>query len=386
MLNIKAEYENNMKLKEDIEKNGFTSIDKSKYRVFVITDKSDATDESDATNKGDATNKDIITGNDGLPRALKTIAWGEWFYGIYRDLPKNEKTEKIEQVMKEWKKKVYDDNKEEDKGKWTSSNEKDSRLDAILEEKSYYRLLCDAVALGRDGLGTGRIEIPKIMVPMKIVDACVKNNYNKEALLMAIYYHYAAKDEDGFVLIEKADFGKWSNGTTKYKEAVNKLGKEKITKLGKKKKKIIEIKENIAKVKITVEELKWNDNRDDETIEFTDNGERGMARQAESVIKMLNEINKEKTKKRWEKVPEEIKEKIARLDIEIALKEFNWDINSVLETDEEQSSDKEEQKKSSSRVWKITREQNEKREKLLSLAKGKGLTKKYKKSIFVLDE
>lgn len=380
MLNIKAEYENNMKLKEDIEINGFTSIDKSKYRVFVITDKSDATDESDATNK------DIITGNDGLPRALKTIAWGEWFYGIYRDLPKDEKTEKIEQVMKEWKKKVYDDNKGEDKGKWTSSNEKDSRLDAILEEKSYYRLLCDAVALGRDGLGTGRIEIPKIMVPMKIMDACVKNKYNKEALLMAIYYHYAVKDEDGFVLIEKADFGKWSNGTTKYKEAVNKLGKEKITKLGKKKKKIIEIKENIAKVKITVEELKWNDNCDDETIEFTDNGERGMARQAESVIKMLNEINKEKTKKRWEKVPEEIKEEIARLDIEIALKEFNWDINSVLETDEEQSSDQEEQKKSSSRVWKITREQNEKRKELLRLAKDNGLTDTYKKSIFVLDE
>ena len=378
MLNIKAEYENNMKLKEDIEINGFTSIDKSKYRVFVITDKSDATDESDATNK------DIITGNDGLPRALKTIAWGEWFYGIYRDLPKDEKTEKIEQVMKEWKKKVYDDNKGEDKGKWTSSNEKDSRLDAILEEKSYYRLLCDAVALGRDGLGTGRIEIPKIMVPMKIMDACVKNKYNKEALLMAIYYHYAVKDEDGFVLIEKADFGKWSNGTTKYKEAVNKLGKEKITKLGKKK--IIEIKENIAKVKITVEELKWNDNCDDETIEFTDNGERGMARQAESVIKMLNEINKEKTKKRWEKVPEEIKEEIARLDIEIALKEFNWDINSVLETDEEQSSDQEEQKKSSSRVWKITREQNEKRKELLRLAKDNGLTNTYKKSIFVLDE
>ena len=380
MLNIKAEYENNMKLKEDIEINGFTSIDKSKYRVFVITDKSDATDESDATNK------DIITGNDGLPRALKTIAWGEWFYGIYRDLPKDEKTEKIEQVMKEWKKKVYDDNKGEDKGKWTSSNEKDSRLDAILEEKSYYRLLCDAVALGRDGLGTGRIEIPKIMVPMKIMDACVKNKYNKEALLMAIYYHYAVKDEDGFVLIEKADFGKWSNGTTKYKEAVNKLGKEKITKLRKKKKKIIEIKENIAKVKITVEELKWNDNCDDETIEFTDNGERGMARQAESVIKMLNEINKEKTKKRWEKVPEEIKEEIARLDIEIALKEFNWDINSVLETDEEQSSDQEEQKKSSSRVWKITREQNEKRKELLRLAKDNGLTNTYKKSIFVLDE
>lgn len=380
MLNIKAEYENNMKLKEDIEKNGFASIDKSKYRVFVITDKSDATDESDATNK------DIITGNDGLPRALKTIAWGEWFYGIYRDLPKDEKTEKIEQVMKEWKKKVYDDNKGEDKGKWTSSNEKDSRLDAILEEKSYYRLLCDAVALGRDGLGTGRIEIPKIMVPMKIVDACVKNKYNKEALLMAIYYHYAVKDEDGFVLIEKADFGKWSNGTTKYKEAVNKLGKEKITKLRKKKKKIIEIKENIAKVKITVEELKWNDNCDDETIEFTDNGERGMARQAESVIKMLNEINKEKTKKRWEKVPEEIKEEIGRLDIEIALKEFNWNIKSVLETDEEQDSDQETQEKSSSRVWKITQEQNEKRKKILRLAKDNGLTETYKKSIFVLDE
>lgn len=372
MLNIKAEYENNMKLKEDIEKNGFASIDKSKYRVFVITDKSDATDESDATNK------DIITGNDGLPRALKTIAWGEWFCGSYKDLPKDEKTEKIEQVMKEWKKKVYDDNKEEDKGKWTSSNEKDSRLDAILEEKSYYRLLCDAVALGRDGLGTGRIEIPKIMVPMRIVDACVKNKYNKEALLMAIYYHYAAKDEDGFVLIEKADFGKWSNGTTKYKEAVNKLGKEK--------KKIIEIKENIAKVKITVEELKWDENCGDETIEFTDNGERGMARQAESVIKMLNEINKEKTKKRWEKVPEEIKKEIGRLDIEIALKEFNWNIKSVLETDEEQDSDQETQEKSSSRVWKITQEQNEKRKKILRLAKDNGLTETYKKSIFVLDE
>lgn len=380
MLNIKAEYENNMKLKEDIEKNGFTSIDKSKYRVFVTTDK------NDATNKGDDTNKEIITGNDGLPRALKTIAWGEWFCGSYKDLPKDEKTEKIEPVMKEWKKKVYDDNKEEDKGKWTSSNEKDSRLDAILEEKSYYRLLCDAVALGRDGLGTGRIEIPKIMVPMRIVDACVKNKYNKEALLMAIYYHYAAKDEDGFVLIEKADFGKWSNGTTKYKEAVNKLGKEKITKLGKKKKKIIEIKENIAKVKITVEELKWDENCGDETIEFTDNGERGMARQAESVIKMLNEINKEKTKKRWEKVPEEIKKEIGRLDIEIALKEFNWNIKSVLETDEEQDSDQETQEKSSSRVWKITQEQNEKRKKLLRLAKDNGLTETYKKSIFVLDE
>ena len=215
---------------------------------------------------------------------------------------------------------------------------------------------------------------------MKIVDACVKNKYNKEALLMAIYYHYAVKDEDGFVLIEKADFGKWSNGTTKYKEAVNKLGKEKITKLRKKKKQIIEIKENIAKVKITV------DNCDDETIEFTDNGERGMARQAESVIKMLNEINKEKTKKRWEKVPEEIKEEIGRLDIEIALKEFNWNIKSVLETDEEQDSDQETQEKSSSRVWKITQEQNEKRKKILRLAKDNGLTETYKKSIFVLDE
>lgn len=367
MLNIKAEYENNMKLKEDIEKNGFTSIDKSKYRVFVTTGKSDNT------------NKDIITGNDGLPRALKTIAWGEWFCGSYKDLPTGEKTKKIEQIMREWKKKVYDDNKKEDTGKWTSSNEKDSRLDAILEEKSYYRLLCEAVALGRDGLGAGRIEIPKIMVPMKIVDACVRNNYNKEALLMAIYYHYVPKDEDGFVLIEKGDFGKWSNGTTKYKEVVNKLGK--------KKKKIIEIKENIAKVKITVEELKWDDNCGDETIEFTDNGERGMARQAESVIEMLKKINEEKAKKkRWEKVPEEIKKEIARLDIEIALKEFNWDINSVLENDEEQSSDQEEQKKSSSRVWKITRKQNEKRETLLSIAKDKGLTKKYKKSIFVLDE
>ena len=35
MLNIKAEYENNKKLKEDIKTYGFDAIDKKMYRTFV---------------------------------------------------------------------------------------------------------------------------------------------------------------------------------------------------------------------------------------------------------------------------------------------------------------------------------------------------------------
>ena len=348
MLNIKAEYENNMKLKEDIEKNEFVSIDKSKYRVFVTTGKSDNT------------NKDIITGNDGLPRALKTIAWGEWFCGIYRDLPVDEKIEKIEQIMRVWKKKVYDDNKKEDTGKWISSNEKDSRLDAILEEKSYYRLLCEAVALGRDGLGAGRIEIPTIKVPMKIVVVCgEKYNYNKEVLLMAIYYHYVPKDEDGFVLIEKGDFGKWSNGTTKYKEAVNKLEKGK---------KIIKIEENSAKAKIIIDELRWDDNCDENIIEFTDNGERGMARQAESAFEILKKIDTKMKAHFWEEVSKETKEKIRQFFIEVALNECNWN-------------DKVEKER-----WKMTQEQSKKKEELFKEATDEGLTRDKISVILVVDE
>ena len=352
MLNIKAEYENNMKLKEDIEKNGFTSIDKSKYRVFVTTGKSDNT------------NKDIITGNDGLPRALKTIAWGEWFCGSYKDLPTGEKTKNIEQIMRDWKKKVYDDNKKEDTGKWTSSNEKDSRLDAILEEKSYYRLLCEAVALGRDGLGAGRIEIPTIKVPMKIVVVCWEK-YNKEVLLMAIYYHYVPKDEDGFVLIEKGDFGKWSNGTTKYKEVVNKLEKEK---------KIIKIEENSAKAKIIIDELRWDDNCGENIIEFIDNGERGMARQAESAFEILKKIDLKMKSHFWEEVSKETKEKIRQFFIEVALNECNWN-------------DKVEKKK-----WKMAqeerkrKEQSKKKEELFKEATDEGLTNDHISDILVMDE
>ena len=40
MLNIKAEYENNKKLKEDIETYGFDAIDKKMYRTFVNSDTS----------------------------------------------------------------------------------------------------------------------------------------------------------------------------------------------------------------------------------------------------------------------------------------------------------------------------------------------------------
>ena len=356
MLNMKAEYENNMKLKEDIEKNGFTSIDKSKYRVFVTINKD-----------SDTTNINIIKYNKGLPRALKTIAWGEWFYGNYKDLPMNEKTRKIEQVMKEWKKKIYDDNKEENKGKWTSSNEKDSRLDAILEEKSYYRLLCEAVALGRDGLGTGRMEIPKIMVPMEIVRICKAENKRKqEILLMAIYYHYAPKDEDGYILLEKLDFEKWSNGTGGYLKVLNDLSYGHI----------IEEKEEIDEiVKINIREnLKWkDDDSSDYMIEFIDNGERGMARQAESAFEILKKIDL-KMKTHYGGISEETKEKIRHFFVEVALNESNW--NDKVEKKRWKMAQEEEKRK----------EQSKKREELFKKATAEGLTNDNISDILVMDE
>lgn len=361
MLNIKAEYENNMKLKEDIEKNEFASIDKSKYRVFV------------AINKGnDTTNTNIIKYNKGLPRALKTIAWGEWFCGIYKDLPTGEKTEKIEQIMREWKKKVYDDNKEKNTGKWISSNEKDSRLDAILEENSYYRLLCEAVALGKDGLGTGRTEIPKIMVPMEIVRICkVEKKRKQEILLMAIYYHYAPKDEDGYILLEKLDFEKWSNGTGGYLKVLKDLSDGHIIE-----EILIEEKEEMDEiVKVNIREnLKWKDDDiSDYMIEFIDNGERGMARQAESVFEILKKIDL-KMKSHYWGISEETKEKIRHFFVEVALNECNW--NDKVEKKKWKMAQEEEKRK----------EQSKKRKELFKKATDEGLTNDNISDILVMDE
>ena len=215
MLNIKAEYENNKKLKEDIETYGFDAIDKKMYRTFVNVN----SDE-------DSKNKEIIKKNKGLPRALRTIAWEEWFCGDYKNVSEDEKIEKIKEKMTEWYEKVYNENNEEEKSRRNS----ESRLESILagdKRNNYYQLLCDAVALGVDGLGTGKMEIPKIKVPLEIIETCKKYNKNNEAiLLIATYYHYALKDEDGFIVIEKADFGKWCNGKSKYQTFISDLIKE----------------------------------------------------------------------------------------------------------------------------------------------------------------
>lgn len=144
MLNIKAEYENNKKLKEDIETYGFDAIDKKMYRTFVNVN----SDE-------DSKNKEIIKKNKGLPRALRTIAWEEWFCGDYKNVSEDEKIEKIKEKMTEWYEKVYNENNEEEKSRRNS----ESRLESILagdKRNNYYQLLCDAVALGVDGLGTGK--------------------------------------------------------------------------------------------------------------------------------------------------------------------------------------------------------------------------------------
>lgn len=336
MLNIKAEYENNKKLKEDIKTYGFDAIDKKMYRTFVNVN----SDE-------DSKNKEIIEGNDGLPRALRTIAWEEWFYGDYENVSEDEKIEKIKEKMMEWYEKVYNENKE-DKEKEKSNWNSERCLEAILtgnKRNNYYQLLCDAVALGVDGLGTGKMEIPKIKVPLEIIETCVKKNYNKNesVLLIAAYYHYARKDEDGFIVIEKADFGKWCNGTSKYDQFVGQL----IIKENKGER--ILIQNELEKIKI-IDALKWEDNEEHYMIEFTDNGERGMLRQAKSVLQMIKKVNKEIELERWKKVPPQIVEELKRLDIEIALNKWNWE--NELESENQ-------------RCWKITHEQKEKRDKLL---------------------
>lgn len=339
MLNIKAEYENNKKLKEDIETYRFDAIDKKMYRTFVNVN-------SDEDNK----NKEIIKKNKGLPRALRTIAWEEWFYGDYENASEDEKIEKIKEKMTEWYEKVYNENKE-DKEKEKSSWNSKSRLEAILagdKRNNYYQLLCDAVALGVDGLGTGKVEIPKIKVPLEIIETCEKYNKNNEAiLLIAAYYHYALKDEDGFIVIEKADFGKWCNGKSKYQTFISDLIKEENKKENKGERILIQNK--FEKIKI-IDALKWEDNEEHYMIEFTDNGERGMLRQAKSVLQMIKKVNKEIELERWKKVPPQIVEELKRLDIEIALNKWNWE--NELESENQ-------------RCWKMTHEQKEKRDKLL---------------------
>lgn len=344
MLNIKAEYENNMKLKEDIEKNGFAFIDKSKYRVFVTT--------NTANNK-------IITQNKGLPRALRSVAWGEWFCGDYKDFPVDEKVKKIEQIMKEWKKKVYDNNKKNVKEE--NSDGQKNRLDIFLEENSCYQLICEAVALGKDGLGIGKTELPCIKIPMKVVNNCVEKGYSKEELLTAAYYHYVPKDEDGFILIEKLDFGKWISETTEYDKIVNTLITEKD---------IIKANEQgkITKIKITADELKWDDDCDENIIEFTDNGERGMARQAESAFEILKKIDPKMKSRFWKEVSKETKEKIRQFFIEVALNECNWNYKVEKER------------------WKMTQEQSKKKKELFKEATAEGLTNDHISDILVMDE
>ncbi|MFR4621305.1 MAG: hypothetical protein ACLT8G_05355 [Lachnospiraceae bacterium] len=333
MLNIKAEYENNKKLKEDIETYGFDAIDKKMYRTFVNVN----SDE-------DSKNKEIIKKNKGLPRALRTIAWEEWFCGDYKNVSEDEKIEKIKEKMTEWYEKVYNENNEEEKSRRNS----ESRLESILagdKRNNYYQLLCDAVALGVDGLGTGKMEIPKIKVPLEIIETCKKYNKNNEAiLLIATYYHYALKDEDGFIVIEKADFGKWCNGKSKYQTFISDLIKEE-----NKGERILIQNEFEKKIKI-IDALKWEDNEEHYMIEFTDNGERGMLRQAKSVLQMIKEVNKVIGLERWKKVPPQIVEELKRLDIEIALNKWNWE--NELESKNE-------------RCWRMTHEQKEKRDKLL---------------------
>lgn len=327
MLNIKAEYENNKKLKEDIETYGFDAIDKKMYRTFVNSDTS---------------NENIIENNNELPRALRTIAWGEWYYGDYENVSEDEKIEKIKEKMMEWYEKVYNENKKKEKSNWNSER----CLEAILtgnKRNNYYQLLCDAVALGVDGLGTGKMEIPKIKVPLEIIETCEKYNKKEAILLIAAYYHYALKDEDGFITIEKADLGKWCNGTSKYDQFVGQL----IIKENKGEK--ILIQNEFEKIKI-IDALKWKDNEEHYMIEFNDNGERGMLRQAKSVLQMIKEVNKEIGLERWKKVPPQIVEELKRLDIEIALKKWNWE--NELESKNE-------------RCWRMTHEQKEKRDKLL---------------------
>ena len=174
------------------------------------------------------------------------------------------------------------------------------------------------------------------------------------------------------------DFGKWISETTEYDKIVSTLL---ITE-----KNIIKANEQ-GKIKIIVDELKWDDDCDDKVIEFTDNGERGMARQAESVIELLKEIDEREGKNFWRYVSKEMKEKIRRFAVKVALNECNWNIKSALETDVKQRLDREkEEEKSSVRVWKMTQEQSKEKEELFKKATAEGLTKDNILDILVVDE
>lgn len=296
MLNIKAEYENNIKLKKDL-KLGWDTIKKSEYRIFLK--------ENDYKE-----NEKIIEKNVGLPRALRSIAWGEWFCKGYSDgISENEKVEKIKNVMKEWHEEVYaaDTSNEKVRENLEQYGKEGQREALYAKNSNYYVILCEAIALGRDGLGTGKMEIPKIEVPLRIIQACIELKICEEKLspsqrlylvMLVIYYHYAFKDEEGYIVLEQADFGKWAIGTTKYDKVLTDLRSNGLMEYVIQEKKISsDKKEERKKIKI-MEELTWKDGGSNNVKVFIDDGVRGMSQQVEDTIDQMLQSTKSKKQRK----------------------------------------------------------------------------------------
>lgn len=290
MLNIKAEYENNIKLKRDF-KLGWDKIKKYEYRIFL---------KESSYKNNEKKIEEIIEKNIGLPRALRSIAWGEWFCKEYSDgISEDKKIEKIKNVMKEWHETVYatDTSNEKVRENLEQYGKEGQREALCAKNPNYYVILCEAVALGRDGLGTGKTEIPKIEVPLRIIQACIELSRELEIckkklspserlylVMLVIYYHYAFKDEEGYIVLEQADFGKWAIGTTKYDKMLTDLRKKELMKYVIQEKTIFGDK--MKKIKI-MEELTWKDGESDNVKLFIDDGVRGMSQQVENTIDQM---------------------------------------------------------------------------------------------------
>ena len=260
--------------------------------------------------------------NRGIGRSLAAIAWGYWYGAkapgnLPEDIPRpediaalpvKEREQKVLFIMEDWFETLQEAFTKAFMEEKSTKKELEKRYSQIevqrrqmrdlrigYNRENYSSILREAVSfagrMSSSGCILSEYDPESIQLPLQVLREWLLNEGNARTaplrLLLYLYYHYAPKDDEGFVLMYATDFGLWASDTAKFYEVYR---AQIMKKEGKLTVPAEEIKlglqnsassNSLPKMRISIPAFVWDEDskeQEDKVIKLRDNGERGLVR------------------------------------------------------------------------------------------------------------